>query len=134
MLRDLVLERVKTRNLSVREAAKEIGVSHVTLGRLLDGGNLDLDTVGLISKWLGMSMANALGVYESDPTLQDTVAALIATKPQLADLFKRAATDLQRGEITPEDMREIIDYATYRFLARRNVANTKGQDVPEGDR
>ena len=46
----------------IREAAKEVGISHATLSRVENGKIPDLDTFGKICVWLGEDPAVYLGI------------------------------------------------------------------------
>lgn len=120
MLKDLVYERIGTRRLSVREASREIGIAHTTLNRFLGGDEMDLKTVEAMAKWMGMTLATALGVVREEGTLSDQVTALIESEPKLAKLFAEAAEDMKKGELSADDFREVIEYAVYKFGKRRN--------------
>jgi hypothetical protein len=80
---------------------------------------MDLKTVEAIAKWMGMTLSTALGVVREDGSLNDQVAALIESEPRLAKLFADAAQDMKRGDLSPDDFREIIEYAAYKFSKRR---------------
>ena len=61
MLAQLLKEKMQKENLSLRAAASEVGVSHVTIVRALKEEPLDLDTIIAISNWLGISPSVVLG-------------------------------------------------------------------------
>lgn len=50
---DMVFALRMQRILSLREAAKEMGISHSTLSRIENGGKPDVDTFFVICKWAG---------------------------------------------------------------------------------
>ena len=50
----LLEQRMRERSLSIREAAKEIGVSHTTISRIInEQTTADIYTLIAVSKWLG---------------------------------------------------------------------------------
>ena len=118
MLVELVSERIKSENISIREASRQIGMAHVTLIRLLEGGTVDLVTVDLVAKWLEVPTAVALGLRDDKCELVDTIVALIQTSPRLAKIFASSKDSLLKGDITPEEMRDIIDYAAFKVFKR----------------
>ena len=88
MLQSLLAEKMRKEKLSARDAARQIGVSHTTVIRVLDGDVPNVENITALSNWLGISVATALGV---ETGTQDDVAArvalLIEAEPRLKQLF-----------------------------------------------
>jgi transcriptional regulator with XRE-family HTH domain len=88
----------------IREAAKEVGISHATLSRVENGKIPDLDTFGKICVWLGEDPAVYLGI-------RPVVGAIGATTARVH--FKKGVT------IRPESAKalsEMILLAQQAFL------------------
>ena len=119
MLGALILQKCQEDNISRREAAKRVGVSHTTLNRIIDGIPADVDTLVKLCDWMEIQPADALNsmALKGDEKLISSIAILVEREPVLAKLFKDAMADVERGNLSPDDIREIIAYATYRLSA-----------------
>lgn len=134
MLQTMINDRMRARGMSVREAAREIGVAHTTLNRLLnEKAEVDLATVRLLAAWLGVSLPTALGIDDDNSDVAVAVTALIEAEPRLADTFVRAAQEVKNGTLTSDDFRDILEYAMFKINSRRANAEKSKNDVPGGD-
>ena len=137
MLRSLLAEKMRKGRLSARDAARQIGVSHTTVNRVLDGDIPNVENLVSISNWLGVSVATALGV---ETGTQDDVAArvalLIEAEPRLKQLFGAFVKDYRDGRLSSEDIEDIFAYATYRMQRKGNTNEPRRTEdvLPEGDR
>ena len=120
MLTSLLASALKSKGLSAREAAKQIGVAHTTVTRILKGKQVDLPTVELVSKWLGVNVSDILGVNRSD-SIAAKIALLVESSPALGGVLAEAVSQWEAGQLDEEDIREIIAYANYRIGAKRNA-------------
>ena len=83
MLRKLIGKKMKEDGLSMRTAAKEIGVSHTTVNRVLTGSPLDIPTLLAICDWLDVQPATALNsLASSSDDLVTNLALAIETMPE----------------------------------------------------
>jgi len=119
MLGALVQYKLQQDKLTVREGANRAGVSHTTLARIIQGSPVDIDTLVKICDWMEIQPADALNsmALKGDEKLISSIAILVEREPVLAKLFKDAMADVERGNLSPEDIREIISYAAYRLGA-----------------
>lgn len=77
----------------VREAAKEIGISHATLSRVERGYLPDLDTFSKLCKWLEVNPGEVLGV-KSETKAIPRASAHFRTDQALKPETARALADL----------------------------------------
>lgn len=115
MIKILLDEKMKKLGLSNREAARQIGVSHTTLNRILEGGDFDLTTLIQISNWLQVNPATLLGTLS--PSADQTVsqcAVLLQSVPALANVFAEAARRVAAGTMSPDTFRDLAAYAAFR--------------------
>ena len=137
MLRSLLAEKMRKEQLSARDAARQIGISHTTVNRVLDGDIPNVENLVSISNWLGVSVATALGV---ETGTQDDVAArvalLIEAEPRLKQLFGAFVKDYRDGRLSSEDIEDIFAYAAYRIQRKGNTdeQRTTENALPKGDR
>jgi transcriptional regulator with XRE-family HTH domain len=135
MLPKILKEKMRDRGLALRPAAEEIGISHTTLSNVLKGQPSDLDTIALISTWLGMPLHATLGMQDPDNETSaiSAISALIEAEPALKEVFMDAGRMLEEGEITPNDLKDIAAYAAYRLQTSRGISNersNKGASPP----
>jgi transcriptional regulator with XRE-family HTH domain len=113
-LQSLIRKKVDDERLSLRRAASQIGISHTTLRIFMLGQRVDMPTLELICKWANVSVRDALG-YDKESDLNSAVAAVASASPELGQLFQDAAQSLANGEIAENDLREIIQYVSFRL-------------------
>ena len=137
MLRSLLAEKMRKEQFSARDAARQIGISHTTVNRVLDGDVPNVENLVAISNWLGVSVATVLGV---ETGTQDDVAArvalLIEAEPRLKQLFGSLVKDYREGRLTSEDIEDIFAYAAYRIQRKGNTDEQRTTEnvLPERDR
>ena len=109
-------DKMRQRNLSLREAGKEIGVSHTTISRILQGQAADIDTLIDMCKWLGISPSEVLDSnVEGSRGLGSRIATILEANPKLVLVFEEAIGRLEKGEITPQTIDDLIAYMSYRL-------------------
>ncbi|MGD2158049.1 MAG: hypothetical protein PVG32_14330 [Anaerolineales bacterium] len=111
MRTELLRDALDQRKLSVRAAAREIGISHTTLLRALDGENMDIPTIEKIAAWMGIRTSLLLDLEDDD--LVRSVAAFIRQDPEIAEVFQRAVNRLESGKMSPSVLRELVRYASF---------------------
>ncbi len=114
MLQNLMADALRSKGISGRAAAREIGVSHTTVVRILAGKPIDFDTLELVCKWLGISVSDVIQSDTSD-NISARIAILVQKVPGMGELLADAVVKMDAGELSEEDVREIIAYATYRI-------------------
>jgi len=118
-------EQMRRRDLSTRAISAEIGVSHTTINRILNGKNVSVDTLEKVSEYLRQSPADFLSSGSEVDSLSKTIAMIIGNEPSLGGLLREVAIKVERGEIPPEVLREIVRYAVWRINA---VTGSEGED------
>lgn len=113
-LQALVNQRMNSEGLSLRKAAGQIGIAHTTLASFLKGTPTDLGSLQLICKWMNVSVRDALG-FDTDNDTAAAVATILEMEPELAEIFRKAAVEVQDGMLKAEEFREIIRYSAYRL-------------------
>lgn len=99
------------RNLSVRKAADHIGISHVTLLRILSGETPNLETLNKISEWTHADLVfllELLGYHVEAKTIEtDRLARLIEYDPT----YRRVFALLEK--LGPDQLQYAVDYLEY---------------------
>jgi transcriptional regulator with XRE-family HTH domain len=110
-LSDYLKSEIARRSLSVRKAADHIGISHVTLLRILSGETPNLDTLHKLSGWTHADLAFLLQLLgyqvETKNVEMDRLARLVEFDPTYRRLF-----DLIE-KLGPEQLEYAVDYLEY---------------------
>jgi DNA-binding Xre family transcriptional regulator len=115
MLQRILQDEIRSRGISIREASRQIGISHTTLFRVLDGKQLDLPTIELICKWLGIKANEVLRLPESQsPTTADKLAVLISRNPRLSAAMDRLVALYEDKQIEAVIVSDVLAYIAFR--------------------
>ena len=132
-LQILLKEELDKRHLSFRAAAREISVAHTTLIRIINGEPCDVPTLQKIAAWLGVAPSSLVDTMDQANTeLSTAIAAVISAEPKLAIVFLEASKRLSKGEMTPQELRELVYYAAFRFGIgqEEEKENDQGSKIP----
>jgi DNA-binding Xre family transcriptional regulator len=133
-LKDILSQQLRDRRLSGREAATQIGITHTTMRRLLDGGKVELDTLVKVSDWTGISISSLVNIVfpEDSKSLVGEITALVEAEPRLREVFEQAKKELDNGNIDIDDLRDITAYAAYKLqTAKDKKYEAKGGSTHE---
>lgn len=115
MLVELLTTKMKEMDLSLRATAKQIGISHTTIARILKGDQVDMKTLVAIANWLDISPSNFLGTEgKAETTLSEKIAAVLESEPKLKDMFEDTIRRIERGEVSSQLISEIVAYAKFK--------------------
>ena len=116
MLSIKLAEEMRKRNLGGRAAAIEIGTSHTTVIRALEGYIVDPGTIIKFSQWLKVKPSTLMNSFVgTEDGLPDRIAIVLATYPLLAEKFSVAMDALAAGEVEPETIEDIAAYVVFRI-------------------
>jgi transcriptional regulator with XRE-family HTH domain len=116
LMAKLLSETMAENGLSMRQAAKQIGVSHATIMRVLNGDPSDLETARKIAGWLRVPVVDLLDLQEDETdTLARLISAVFHQEPALVEIFDEAMKKVLQGDIPPRLIREAGWYLTFRI-------------------
>jgi transcriptional regulator with XRE-family HTH domain len=116
MLQVLLEEEIKKRRISEREVSRQTKLAPTTIGRVLKGEMIDIETILIFSRWLHVNPSELLNSYLPEcEALTDKVALIIEKEPRLRAMFCDLINNLQRGEIDTATIDEILAYTFYRL-------------------
>jgi len=113
MLKEVLDAALARKRLSVRSAAKEIGVAHTTLNRVLNGGPCDLDTVIKVAAWLNVRPAAILNVEGG------SVDEIVELVPGLREVFTDARLLIEEGKAPATILDDVTAYARFKISEYR---------------
>jgi len=110
-LSEYLKTEIVRQDLSVRRAADHIGISHVTLLRILSGETPNLETLHKLSDWTHSDLAFLLQLLgyeiETSHAEMDRLARLIEYNPTYRRLFNLV------DKLGPEELEFAVDYLEY---------------------
>jgi len=102
------------KRFSLRQGAKEIGISHTTLERVMAGDGFTIESLLALSRWLGISAADALEVADKDDS-SAKLQVLLQYYPKLTSVFTQAVDLIAQGKLDPGVLNELANYAEFRI-------------------
>ena len=116
MLTKLIQEKMNENKMSLRGAAKKIGIGHTTLMRVLEEGSCNQNTLTKIAKWMNVSPSTLIDTkgIEAD-SLVAGIASAFSEEPELARVFGEAMQQVVEGKRTPQLLRELAAYYAFRI-------------------
>lgn len=114
-LAQMVRDQMDERGLGARSAAKEIGISHATVIRILADMPVDINTIEAVSKWLGVTLIDVIDQKPGDANLAAKLAVLINRAPDLGASLTEALIEVEEGRMSAEDLRDIADFINYKL-------------------
>ena len=127
LLHTLLNAKISQQNISVREAARSIGISHSTLERFLDGKmRPNIDSTVLISRWLGVDPS--VIIENSGPSgRRDDVTEFLSAYPELLDLFRDVLNGIKNNEVAPDIVNELIQYIRFKLSYKDSAWRDKNK-------
>ena len=115
MLVQLVKTEMDTHHLSIRQAARQIGVAHTTLFRVLNSRPVDLSTLNAVCTWLDINMSTLVATEgRGDDAVVAKIAVLLQRNPGLKDVLMQELDALEEGTLSEKDMVEILAFIAFR--------------------
>lgn len=112
----LIEDKLDSEGISARKAARQLGISHVTLYRIRDGHSYSLDIAIKIANWLGVPVSELIDAeVDSMDALAMQIAAVLKQEPELAQVFGEAMQRIADGKMTNDQLRELTAYAAWRM-------------------
>jgi DNA-binding Xre family transcriptional regulator len=115
VLSQLLQEDLRNRRWSERQLARSVGVSPTTIGRLLNGEFVDMDTLTKACEWLGIKPSQALDSLVADPELADQLMLLVKSDPVIEKLLMEMVSRIERGSIPPSALKEAILFVMWKY-------------------
>jgi len=114
MLKDLLSNEIREKGISKREAARQIGVAHTTVNRIIKGVPPDLATIYAVANWMNMNPSVIVDL-EASAELPNKVAAILSKNPKLAEVFEEAFQRVEDGRMDISEVEELVSYMVFRL-------------------
>ncbi len=118
LLKVMLNKRMAKEKLSTRQVAKQVGVSHTTIARVAQGYQPDFRTLKALCSWLGVSPDAVVGMV-GDENLEKRIASLLSQYPQLKEVFEKVVEKIEREEVEPHILEDVLGYISYRLGINR---------------
>jgi DNA-binding Xre family transcriptional regulator len=130
ILATLIKNEIASRGISHRAAAREAGISQTTIIKMAKGGPADIDTIVKVCAWLKVDPSDVIdGLKQGDDQLVKNLALLIRRQPKLAQVFTNLLGQFLAGDMTQEEVLDVVNYASYKLSMRRDNAEIQQQDI-----
>ncbi len=114
MLSALVHKELASRRISAREAAREMGITHTTVIRILEGKPSDLETIKKTSAWLKVDPISVLNIsFQDDKKWLWKFAAILENNPNMLKAFQEIIEDVEVNDINFETINEITSFINF---------------------
>jgi len=118
-LSEYLKSEIARRNLSVRRAAEHIGISHVTLLRILSGETPNLETLSKLAEWTHTDLAFLLELLGYHVETENVEAERLARLVEYDPLYRRLFSLLERlGHDELAFAVEYLEYLSWRFTGQ----------------
>lgn len=84
MIDRILRYEISKRDLSIRGAARQIGIAHTTLERMLSGNPADLESIEKVSQWMHVKVSTLLDIDDENPTVA-FISCWLDKRPELRD-------------------------------------------------
>jgi transcriptional regulator with XRE-family HTH domain len=117
MLSSYLREKLGKEGASVRQAARDIGVSHTTILRVLDDQPIDVGTLIKVCDYVGVAPAYVLNSLSGDKSisLRNKMDLIVQRYPRVQAVFDEAIRRLENGEVSQQAVDELLSFAAYRL-------------------
>lgn len=132
-IQQLIRDKMRD-GLSEREVARQAGVGNSTINRILNGQPISLSTLQKVALWLEVKPTDLITSGE-EADVGEAIAALIAKEPALGEVLLEAVEGVNSGAISPDVLREIVRYASWRLGNALDANKPRGalaDDRPAG--
>lgn len=119
MLVNVVTQKIREKSLSVRGAAREIGIAHTTLQRFLAGKPYDMDTVLKICKFLDIAPEAALNSLPNTTDRYNDLVIILESEPYIAHVLLTSIEDYRSNRLTKEDLLQIMEFIAFKIQSRK---------------
>lgn len=110
----LITEKLSRERRSVRSAAREVGIAHTTLQRIIDGEPFNYETAVKLSKWLEMPVSQVVNIEGDNTTaLATQIASVLRAEPKIATALSEGIERVLSGQMSQERLRELLAYMAY---------------------
>jgi transcriptional regulator with XRE-family HTH domain len=116
MLPTIISKELMNRRISIREAARQIGIAHTTLIRILGDKAVDLTTLDQVGKWLQTPVSTLLDVRkEETSSMGQRLEFLIRQNLVLADAMEDLLNKVYGYEIDPQILEEVLAFLAFKI-------------------
>src|SRR5450759_1153919 len=136
MLPKILLEKMRDRDMSLREVAREIGISHTTVARILDNKAADIDTLDAVARWMNVPLVSILDLRLQGDDVVDQVRLAMSLYPELANVFRDILQGIISGDVEPRVLADVAAYTVFRIQQNKGShdANTgSGTNILQND-
>jgi transcriptional regulator with XRE-family HTH domain len=102
-------DELQKRGISIREAAHEMGTTHTTLHRILNGEPMSLSMLNKIATWMGVPPASLVGLETGE------LDVILDVMPPFRDTLAEAWRLIGSGQLPANFMDDVTAYIRFRI-------------------
>lgn len=127
VLASLLKEKIMREQLSEREVSRRTGLSNTTISNILNGEPVNINTLVAIADFLGVAPSSLLDSFLPKSNLESAISVIIERNPKLAHVILEAIKMIERGEIPPSELDELVRYMAFRLNINLEAENVTEQ-------
>lgn len=113
---------MEERHVSAREVARQTGVAHTTIIRILQRENVDLDTIKKVCSWLRIDPMYVVNLDSGQPEKEWLwkLGMMVESYPELNIVMKMAFKNVDNMKFNPKIITEICEFIAFAITMHRN--------------
>jgi len=116
MINAIIRNEIHQRGLSVRKAAREIGVSHTTMFRIIKGSPIDLPTATKLSNWLNVPVSSLVDASTGNNSSEiEKIIFFLSLYPDLIQKLIQTIDQIQTNPNVTQAIADVLAYLVFRL-------------------
>jgi transcriptional regulator with XRE-family HTH domain len=115
MLPVILKKELINRRLSIREAARQMGIAHTTLIRILQDEAVDLSTLDRVGAWMQSPVSAIIDCRRRGfPNVLNALSLCLSQNPKLEKALYEMVAKVEDGLIDSGIIEDVMAYITFR--------------------
>ena len=124
-LSKMLSKRLSETNMSVRRAGLQIGVSHATVARAVNGETVEVDTLVRIADFLGVSIISLLDETDTPDDVYERISVTFTIEPELKTVLADIARNIKDEKIDHKILSDVAIYTLFQLHRRLTENHTR---------
>ncbi len=122
MFHQILRTAMSEKQVSAREVARQTGVAHTTIIRILQDENVDLDTIKKVCGWLQIDPMYVVNLDSGQEEKQWLwkLGMMVESYPNLHLAMRRAFRNVDINHVNPRIINEICEFIAFAMVMHRD--------------